>query len=75
MASLMQRFINFAIGQDEALNGLGGGDPRETLSGTIGRGLERGYWWAPAARFVVDWIFGQGHCAAQAAKEAARRGS
>jgi hypothetical protein len=72
MASLLDRLLNLAVAADEGANALGGGSPRETISGTIGRGLLRGYWWAPPARFVVDWIFGQGHCAAQAAREAAR---
>lgn len=72
MASLMQRLINFIIAEDEALNALGGGSPQQTISGTIGRGLLRGYWWAEPACFVVDGLFGQGHCAAQAAKEARR---
>lgn len=74
MASLLDRLLNTAIAEDEALNALGGGKPQETISGTIGRGLLRGYWWAKPARAVVDGIFGNGHCAKQAAKEAAYRG-
>lgn len=72
MASLLDRLLNTAIAGDEALNALGGGLPTQTISGTIGRGLIRGYWWAKPARAVVDGIFGAGHCATEAAKEAAR---
>ena len=72
MASLLERLLNVAVAEDEAINAAGGGSPRQTLSGTIGRGLQRGYWWAPPARAVVDGIFGQGHCARTAESEAQR---
>lgn len=74
MAGLGKRLLGFLIGQDEALNALGGGEPTQTISGTIGRGLQRGYWWAKPARAIVDGVFGQGHCATQAAKEAVTDG-
>jgi len=73
MAGLRERLTAYLLGQDMALNGLGGGEPRETISGTIGRGLQARAWWAPASCWVVDGIFGAGHCAAQAAIEEERR--
>jgi hypothetical protein len=75
MAGFRERLVGFATGLDGAFNALGGGLWRETISGTIGRGLEARAWWAEPARRVVDGVFGEGHCAAQAAKEARRRGS
>lgn len=69
--NLPKRLLGFCIGLDEAVNALGGGDYRQTISGTIGRGLLKGVWWAKPARILVDGLFGAGHCAAQAAKEAA----
>lgn len=68
--NLKDRFIGFLVGQDESLNALGGGLAKQTISGTIGRGLIRDYWWAKPARIVVDGIFGKGHCANTAADEA-----
>ena len=73
MAGLGKRLLGFLVGEDEALNALGGGKPTQTISGTIGRGLQRGYWWAAPARVVVDGVFGQGHCLGEAAKEAASK--
>lgn len=70
MAGLRQRLLGLLVGEDEALNALGGGNPHQTISGTIGRGLQRGYWWAEPARKLVDGLFGDGHCAGQAASEA-----
>lgn len=70
VAGLGKRLLGFLVGEDEALNALGGGKPTQTVSGTIGRGLQRGYWWAEPARVVVDGVFGTGHCARQASKEA-----
>lgn len=70
---LPQRLLKFAIGIDEALNGLLGGARRETISGSIGRALEAGKAWAPTAEWMVDGLFGPGHCREQAANEAARR--
>lgn len=75
MAGLGRRLVNFALGVDEAVNGLGGGKPRETISGTVGRAQGAGLWWAPAAVWIIEiqpW-FGPGHCARQAAIEAERR--
>lgn len=67
--NLRQRGLGFLIGLDEALNALGGGSYRQTISGTVGRALLANKPWAEPARKLIDAIFGQGHCAAQAAKE------
>ena len=76
---LAERLLNALIAEDEALNALGGGSPRETISGTAGRACgEAGgkpYWWGPLLRALIEvqpW-FGKGHCAREAAKEQARR--
>jgi hypothetical protein len=68
--NILERLKGFLVGEDEAVNALGGGQPTQTISGTIGRGVIAGRWWATSAAFVVDGLFGQGHCARQAAKEA-----
>lgn len=73
MPSLLDRIINIAEAEDEALNAILGGGPRETISGSVGRAYQAGKWWAPFVRTVLDAIFGQGHCLAQAALEAERR--
>ncbi|HJR83456.1 MAG TPA: hypothetical protein VJ775_05970 [Sphingomicrobium sp.] len=72
MAGLRERIWSFLIGQDRALNSLGGGKLEETISGTCGRALAEGKWWARPACWALDAIFGQGHCAEQAAREADR---
>lgn len=69
----LQRLVKFALGQDEAVNGLAGGKPRETISGTVGRAVLAGEWWAPAVAYLIDGILGEGHCARQAAREQRRR--
>jgi hypothetical protein len=71
--SLLDRLLGVAIAEDEAANAALGGDPRETISGTIGRAWLAGARWARPARALVDVVFGKGHCLTQAAKEAARR--
>jgi hypothetical protein len=72
---LRQRLLQFVVGIDEAFNALGGGTRQETISGTIGRGLQDKAWWAPACRWVVDGFFGDGHCLKQAQLEELRRKS
>lgn len=73
MAGFLRRLLNVAVAEDEAANSLAGGSPRETISGSIGRAVLAGKPWAAPARLVVDGLFGTGHCARQAAYEAARR--
>lgn len=70
---MWSRLINFLIGQDEALNAIGGGKPRETISGTVGRAVIEGAWWAWIAAYAIDGLLGEGHCARVAAAEAKRR--
>lgn len=65
--------LNFLIGEDEALNALGGGMPRETISGTVGRAVIAGRRWGPYAAYLIDGLLGESHCAREAAKEQARR--
>lgn len=67
------RIVNILIGIDETLNAVFGGRPRETVSGTIGRAYLRHEEWAPAAMWIVDHIFGKGHCLKQANLESLRR--
>lgn len=71
MASLLDRLLNTAIAEDEALNALGGGKPTQTLSGTVGRAAIADKGWAVnVVEPFLDGIFGRGHCRRQAAKEA-----
>lgn len=78
MAGLLKRLFWFAVEQDQAIAALGGAGQDETLSGVIGRACNvsaygRRRWWGPLAARLVDGIFGAGHCADQAMKEARRR--
>ena len=73
MTSLKDRLFNMAVAADEEGNAIGGGKANETISGTVGRALIKGSVWAKPASALIDGIFGQGHCANQAAKEAAMR--
>lgn len=73
MPSLLDRLLNVAIAEDEAVNSLGGGSPRETISGTVGRAVLARAWWATIVASLIDGVFGAGHCAREAAKEQARR--
>jgi hypothetical protein len=72
--NLFQRFVGLLIGVDGGVNALGGGSPRETLSGTCGRGVLAGKWWAKPVAYMIDGLLGEGHCLRQAAAEARRRG-
>jgi len=73
MSNFARRLVNFLLGEDEAVNGLVGGSARETISGTVGRAVEAGAWWAKPVAYVIDGLLGEGHCLRQAAKEQARR--
>ena len=70
--NLRDRFFGWLIGQDESLNALGGGSPRQTISGTVGRAVIAGKWWGRFLAYGIDGLLGEGHCARQAAKEALR---
>lgn len=71
MAGLGSRLWAFLIGEDEALNALGGGSPKQTISGTVGRAVLAGKWWGKPLAAVIDAIFGDGHCLREAEKETA----
>ena len=75
MPHLGARAVNTLLGLDETMNSLLGGQPRETISGTIGRALAQPKppIWALASRALVDGVLGQGHCAFNAKAEADRR--
>lgn len=73
--SLGKRLLNFLIGEDEAINALGGGGPEETISGTVGRAAKAGKFWAvwvlqPLINLIM---WNSEHCREAAATEAARR--
>lgn len=70
--NLFERIGNWALGQDEALNALGGGSARQTISGTAGRAVIAGKWWGKLLAYGIDGLLGEGHCARQATIEAAR---
>ena len=75
MAGLGKRLVNFLVGEDEAVNSLWGGSPRETISGTVGRAAGSGKWWATnLAQPFVNWLMrNPQHCQEAAADEARRR--
>lgn len=65
---------NILLGLDETGNAALGGSPRETISGTVGRALQAGAWWAPYAAWFVNLIMmNPQHCQQAAAIEAERR--
>lgn len=70
--SFGSRVFNFFLDEDKALNGLGGGNPNQTISGTCGRALAAHKWWAPYAVAVINTIFfwQPNHCQNAAAAEA-----
>lgn len=75
--SLAARFVNAMYGLDVAVNGLLGGRPLETLSGSIGRAAWAGKRWAiylaePAVNILASpWQ--EDHCRTVAAEEQVRR--
>lgn len=60
--NLKDRLVGFLVGQDEALNALGGGSVHQTISGTAWRAQQAGKWWGWALVDVIDSILGWGHC-------------
>jgi hypothetical protein len=78
VSSLGGRLWGCAYNVDRALNALGGGDPDESLSGTLGRALADGRKWARPLVAVVNaaaWLIARQkhHCQVTAADEARRR--
>jgi len=70
--NIFGRLRGFLVGQDEAVNALGGGKTDQTISGTVGRAVIAGKWWGWILAYAIDGLFGEGHCARQAAQEANR---
>jgi hypothetical protein len=70
--NLWQRLNGALTGLDQALNALGGGSPRQTISGTAWRAFKRGNWWGWPMVAIIDGLLGHGHCERVAAAEAAR---
>lgn len=60
--------LNCLIGLDQWANCLlGGNNPDETISSTVGRKAMRGVRWARWAEAAIDWLFetiggAPGHC-------------
>lgn len=75
MSGLGKRLLGLLIGEDEAINALGGGSPQETISGTVGRAAKAGSWWAVwIAQPLINFLMrNPQHCQEVAAAEAARR--
>ena len=69
MTTFGRRLLNVAVAVDEVGNSILGGLPREAISGTIGRAYLAGASWAPFAAWLVDGIFGRGHCVTNALNE------
>lgn len=55
-----------AVAQDECGNALFGGPPDQTISAHVGNALIEGKRWAKVIAPVIDVLFGQGHCLANA---------
>jgi hypothetical protein len=75
---LRLRVYYFLYDLDVAVNQLGGGRDGETISGTIGRAVQRGERWAPFVARVVDWcayrlVRQTDHCKVAAGHEELRR--
>lgn len=80
MAGIAGRLGGFLYDIDRALNTLGGGLSGETISGTLGRGLDSHppKWWALVLAPALDWLVMKvwkepAHCRTAAAVEARRR--
>jgi hypothetical protein len=60
------RALNIAVGYDCAYNGLFGGAEQQTISTRTGNALIEGRRWALLVAPVIDFLFGAGHCLANA---------
>ena len=61
------RAQQMAVAYDECGNALFGGPPTETISRRTGLALIAGKRWAKIVAPCIDFIFGKGHCLANAA--------
>lgn len=62
------RAMSMVVAFDECGNALFGGDPQETISRRTGLALLSGKRWAKVVAPIIDFIFGKGHCLANAKK-------
>lgn len=60
------RALSMAFALDTCGNALFGGSRGETISTRTGNALIRGQRWAKVAAPVIDFLFGKGHCLANA---------
>jgi len=60
------RALSMALAIDACGNSLFGGVPTQTISSRTGNALLAGRPWARIAAPVIDFIFGAGHCLANA---------
>ncbi|HDR9065467.1 TPA: hypothetical protein ACU967_002224 [Burkholderia contaminans] len=61
-----ERAKNIALAEDEAGNAVFGGPATETISTRTGNALVMGERWAHYVAPVIDFLFGKGHCLANA---------
>jgi hypothetical protein len=60
------RALSMAVAQDECGNALFGGSRGETISTRTGNALIQGDRWARYIAPAIDFLFGKGHCLANA---------
>lgn len=61
-AKVKRYFWNVLLGLDQFLSILTGGDPDETVSSRVGKAATAGSRTGLALEWVLDAIFGEGHC-------------
>jgi len=61
-----ERAKSMAVAQDECGNALFGGPADQTISTRTGNALIEGKNWAKIAAPIIDFMFGKGHCLANA---------
>jgi hypothetical protein len=69
LAGADKRAKTIAIAFDEVGNTIFGGQPNVTISEKTGNALLEGKLWAKIAAFVIDGMFGKGHCLSNATKK------
>lgn len=66
VAGSTTRAQSMAVALDECGNSLFGGDAQETISRRTGLALIAGKRWAKVVAPAIDFLFGKGHCLANA---------
>lgn len=66
VAGSTMRAQSMAVALDECGNSLFGGDAQETISRRTGLALIAGKRWAKVVAPMIDFLFGKGHCQANA---------